>query len=428
MRSRTIREGSVGLLIILGIGLFVSLLLWLQGWQLGSRTYNLEVELADALGIDRGSSVRYRGVKVGNVKSINPTANGVILGVEIDSAKLLIPRDVVVEVSQAGFIGQVSLDFRPRNSLSLGALTEELGPFDANCDPKLILCDGDRLRGQVGVSFDELIRATTQIATLLDNSELITNANSALKNLSVAAVRVNQLSKNANSTLKNVSTAAIGVGQLTQEGRQQLKSVGSAADSVTRAANQVGTLGNQFGTTANRVSYAADQVSSLVQVNRGTLISTLANLNQASDELKVAVKGLSPIISRVEKGKLLDNLETLAANGAQASATLRDFSATLNNPTVLIGLAQTLDSARVTFQNTQKITTDLDQLTGDSTFRANLRKLINGLSKLVSSSQDLEKQLQAVRSTGAATTPDQTVDQSSADNKIGHPSTNIKSD
>jgi len=43
---------------------------------------------------------------------------------------------------------------------------------------------------------------------------------------------------------------------------------------------------------------------------------------------------------------------------------LRDVSNALNNPTNLLVLQQTLDSARVTFQNTQKITSDLDELTG----------------------------------------------------------------
>lgn len=411
MRSRTVREGSVGLFILLGVGLCLSVILWLRGWQLGSRTYRVKVELADALGINVGSAVRFRGVQVGNVTAVEPSTNGVTVEAEIESAELLIPRNVTVEASQSGFIGQVTLDFQPQSPNAAVPVVEGLSPFEPDCNPELILCSGDQLKGQVGVNFNELIRATTQIALLLSDTEVITNANTALKNVSAAAVSFNQLSKKANPALTNLSNAALGVNQLSQEARQQLGSIGVAANSVTRAANQVGSLGSQFNTTASRlntvagefsttasrINNAADQVGSLVQTNRGTLVATLANLNEASQELKVAVKGLSPVISRVEKGKLLDNLEILAANGAEASTNLRDLSATLNNPVTLLGLAQTLDSARVTFQNTQKITTDLDQLTGDPTVRENLIKLINGLSKLVSSSQDLERQLQAVR-------------------------------
>jgi len=57
-------------------------------------------------------------------------------------------------------------------------------------------------------------------------------------------------------------------------------------------------------------------------------------------------------------------------------------------------LQQTLDSARVTFANAQKITSDLDELTGDPEFRQNVREIVDGLSGLVSSTQQLEQQVQ----------------------------------
>jgi phospholipid/cholesterol/gamma-HCH transport system substrate-binding protein len=52
----------------------------------------------------------------------------------------------------------------------------------------------------------------------------------------------------------------------------------------------------------------------------------------------------------------------------------------------------------VTFQNAQKITSDLDELTGDPAFRDNLRELVNGLSGLVSSTQQLQQQIQVAES------------------------------
>jgi len=90
---------------------------------------------------------------------------------------------------------------------------------------------------------------------------------------------------------------------------------------------------------------------------------------------------------------LLENLETLSANAAEASTNLRDVTKTLNDPNNLLVLQQTLDSARVTFENTQKITSDLDELTGNPQFRQNLEQLVNGLSGLVSSTEQVEQQV-----------------------------------
>jgi phospholipid/cholesterol/gamma-HCH transport system substrate-binding protein len=69
----------------------------------------------------------------------------------------------------------------------------------------------------------------------------------------------------------------------------------------------------------------------------------------------------------------------------------------LNNPNNTVLLQQTLDSARATFENTQKITSDLDELTGDPAFRENVRRLVNGLGKLVSSTQQLQQQVEVAQ-------------------------------
>ncbi len=394
MQSRAVREGSVGLLILLGLGSVLGAIFWIRGLNFGGQ-YRLDVELSDALGLNVGGPVKYRGIKVGQIRSLTPSLNGVLAQVEIRPSSLVIPRNSIAEVTQSGFIGQVELSIRPQKNLPSAAIAS-LSPFKPNCNESVILCDGDRLTGAVGANFDELIRATTKLASLLGDSELLDNANTTLKTFSTTAKSLTLLSRNGNKTLRDVSGAANGITELSRDAKQELQQFGVAANSVTTAANQVGQLGNQFGQTATKLSGAADQVTGLLQVNRSTLTSTLGNLQGASQDLKVAVKSLGPVISRVEKGKLIDNLEKLADNGAKASESLKSLTSTVNNPATLLGLAQTLDSARVTFQNTQKITTDLEQVTGNPQFRQNLIKLINGLGKLVSSTQSLDRQVSAL--------------------------------
>jgi phospholipid/cholesterol/gamma-HCH transport system substrate-binding protein len=65
MRTRTIREGSVGLLILLGLGLLGGLVLWLRGMSLGNKTYEAIVEFKNVAGLQEGAPVRYRGVTIG---------------------------------------------------------------------------------------------------------------------------------------------------------------------------------------------------------------------------------------------------------------------------------------------------------------------------------------------------------------------------
>jgi len=387
MQSRTIREGSVGLLVILGASLLALLVLWLRGFHWGARTYSLELAFQNIGGLQVGSPVQFRGVDVGEVTEIQPSTERVLVQVRIDSADLLIPRDVQVEANQSGFVGESLITITPQQPLPPGAVSQALSPFAPECNPDVILCNGDRLSGEVGVNYDELVRSMVRLVELVDDPTLIGNLNLALQNVATAATGVNQLSQDARRELAGISASTRSLSSTANQ-------VSQFARSSERTVTQVGA---QLATAANRVGTAADQVNLVVQVNRGTLVTTLENLDQASRELRVATQSLSPVVSRITQGELIQNLETLSANAAQASANLRQVSTTLNSPENLVLLQQTLDSARVTFQNTQKITSDLDELTGDPAFRRNLRNLVNGLSGLVSSTQELEQQLEVAR-------------------------------
>ncbi len=70
MQSRAVREGSVGLMLLAGVGIFVAASMWLKGLGPGSQKYNITAQFTDAGGIQQGGPVRYRGVRVGKIASI----------------------------------------------------------------------------------------------------------------------------------------------------------------------------------------------------------------------------------------------------------------------------------------------------------------------------------------------------------------------
>lgn len=363
MRSRTVREGSVGLLILVGLGLFAGLILWLRGLSIGQRSYRVFIEFANIAGLETGAPVRYRGVNVGKIVATRPGPNGVEVEVEIAPADLVIPRDVSIEASQSGLLGSTFIQITPNKPLTAMVTAK---PLDSDCNSNVIVCNKDRLPGGVGVSVDELIRAATRFADVYSDPKFFENVNAVAKNTAEAASEVAKLSREFGATARVA--------------KQEIATFSGAARSVTQ--------------TATKLGLTADEVNSLLTSNRATLVSTLDNINQITAQLRTTTSSLNPIVSRIQQGQLLQNLEVLAANSAEASASLRDITKSLNSPANILALQQTLDSARATFLNAQKITTDLDELTGDPSFRENLRKLITGLSRLVSSTQQLHQQAQ----------------------------------
>ncbi len=380
--GRTFREGSVGLLLLLGLGIFGLLLLWLNRFTVAGRSYKIIVEFANAGGMQKGAVVRYRGVKVGTISQILPKANAIDVEIQIAQSDLIIPQNVLVEANQSGLISESIIDITPKTTLPAGIVFAK--PLDKNCDPNLIVCNGSRLKGQIGISVDELIRSSTDLATAYNNPKFSRNVNRVLESTTSAASSFTELSHDLQGLTKSL--------------RQQLNTFSATANSVQRATNQLSTSANKtvnkFGETATQANHLLNNLDNLLTTNRSSLVSALNNITETSNQLRVTVSSLSPTINRFTQGKLLNNLETLSANAAQASANLRDASKTLNDPKNVVLLQQTLDSARVTFENTQKITSDLDELTGDPKFRKNLRQLVNGLSGLVSSTQEMQQQVQ----------------------------------
>ncbi|MFB2976664.1 MlaD family protein [Microseira sp. BLCC-F43] len=511
MRSRTVREGSVGLFFLLGIGLFVAMSVWLRQTYFGDRGYQAIVEFDNAAGMQIGTPVRYRGVKVGQVTAIKPGTDKVNVEIKITEPGLIIPRNVRVEVNQSGFIGQNAIDIVPIESVS--ASIQGVNPLDPSCkDRNLIICNNDSIKGQVGFSLDEFLRLYT-------DEKFYANINSAIQNTAMAAQSVSQLSRDLSSftvtakqQLTSVSAAANAIGrtaekfgptadklnrtadqfaltanqisatanrtadrfnrnmdlltatanrtanqlsrdinQISTNANRTIDRVGTTVDRVgttfervgnnadrtvqrvgttfervgvnadrtvqrvgttfervgtntERTVQRVGITADRFGATAEQLGVTAGQVGSLatninnlVTNNQASLVATLDNLSKTSAELRTVVSNLNPAINRIAQGELIKNLETLSANAAQTSANLRDLTGAINNPFTLLVLQQTLDSARVTFQNAQKITSDLDDLTGDPAFRNKLRNLVNGLSDLVSSTNQLQEQVEVAR-------------------------------
>ncbi len=395
MRSRVIREGSVGLLILLGVGVFVGVALWLSRFSAASSSYKVIVEFADAAGIQKGATVRFRGVKIGRISTVRPGPNGVEVEIDVNQPDLIIPRDVVVEANQSGLISESMIDITPRKPLPPGI--KVANALSSNCNPTLVVCNGTHLKGEIGVSVDELIRYSSRLADVYSQPKVFANVNQAVNNASTAAVGVmkltNDLDRLAKSSEQKLDTFAAAANSVQKTANQVSTSTTQLTASSTRTINQFGATAIEFRSTAGQAGKLVGNLDNLLTTNRSSLVLALNNITQMSNQLRTTVSSLSPTVNRFTQSKLLDNLETLSVNAAQASTNLRDVTKSFNDPNNLVLLQKTLDSARVTFENTQKITSDLDELTGDPSFRKNLRRLVNGLSGLVSSTQEMQQQV-----------------------------------
>ncbi|AFY69543.1 Mammalian cell entry related domain protein [Thalassoporum mexicanum PCC 7367] len=356
MRSRFFRESTLGIFILVVLGALAGVLLWQRGLRLGGRGFSFTIELEDASGLDVGSPLRYRGIQVGSVKGVEAATGKVRVNVEVDDSDLAMPVDSVIETNQSGFLASTAIDIFPQTDLDSAP---DLDPLAQDCNSDLIICQGSVVFGTTGVDFTKLLRDSTEALERFGDEEFLGNLNSTLLSITAAADDIAALARSANNTIVDFDVP--------------ITEFADSAAAITRAADQV--------------SLAATSADSLILENKEQLAQTLDSISAASEEAQRLIASAQPLL---DDGQLSANLKELSSNAAQTAANLRELSDQINDPNTIIALRETLDSARATFANTQKITADLDELTGDPRFRDNIRSLVDGLSGLLSSAEEIE--------------------------------------
>lgn len=408
--SPALLQSGVGLMLLVAAGALIASVGWINNFVFSGRSYRATFLFPNVGGMVVGTKVGYRGVRVGQVTRITPEPEGVAVDVEIMPADQLIPSNSVIEAVQSGLVGETTIDITPLQSLQVAAIKAK--PLSPNCDPALIICDGSRLQGQAALNVNTLIRSLLRIANTFSDPELVAAFRSFVQRTSTTLGKVNQFSGEATTLIQDVKKTGTvqelnrGMNSLPQvsgginELSGNLRGVGnlsSEATAVLRNLQQNGGLQNLDSTLAQAretlrvVGETAQELRTFLAANQNRIETTLDSIKNTSDRLRTTMVRLDPLLDKVEKTQIVENLDTISANAAKLSQNLADLSVYLGDPQTIVLIQQLLDSARAAFENVNKVTSDLDQITGDPELRRELIQLIRGLNNLVSSSEQLQK-------------------------------------
>ena len=368
-------------MVVAGVVLFGGLIAWVQGIGLGQKAYNITVEFADAKGMQEGTPLRYRGVEIGKATKIRPNSDSVFVDIEITATTLRIPGESVIEVQSAALLGDKYMDVLIQDNLPDDP-TLPL-PTDPACNPKILICDGSELQGRALPDLADLIRTSYELSQVFTDPLLMATVRQLGESLVTGSSGLSGLGENVTSLAESLNGQ---MGNL----EKALTSVGGAAEEIT--------------STAGEIKNTAVTAREILETNRTVIALTLGNFGTASEDLILLMNNLNPVVAQVNEGELMDNLEVLSTNLRRASAKLLVATNAMAEPSNVQLLQETLDSARMTFQNAQKITTDLEELSGDASLRDDIRRLLGGLGGLFGRADQLERQVQATQNAVRAST------------------------
>jgi phospholipid/cholesterol/gamma-HCH transport system substrate-binding protein len=152
------------LLIILGIIIMSCIV----NKKFLNKSYSIFIEFDNAHGIRPGTILRLRGLSIGRIVSIKLHVNTVVVLAKINSSLNPIPRNVLIETNQTGLLNEAVIDIFPLENIKI-LNKQSVDPLSPKCLNSKIICNLSYLKGNRGLNYDDLVRATTRISQRFDD-------------------------------------------------------------------------------------------------------------------------------------------------------------------------------------------------------------------------------------------------------------------
>ena len=130
--------------------------------------YSFFIEFTNSYGISKGTLIRMRGVQVGSVQNIQLKLNSVLILARINSSKIVIPRNSIIETTQTGLLNESSIDIIPLEVFRFQDRSN-YNPLSGSCNSFSIICHKMYVNGDRGLNYDDLVRSTTRISQRFDD-------------------------------------------------------------------------------------------------------------------------------------------------------------------------------------------------------------------------------------------------------------------
>ena len=133
-----------------------------------NKSYSIFIEFDNAHGIRTSTVLRLRGLSIGRIISIKLHVNTVVVLAKINSSLNPIPRNVLIETNQTGLLNEAVIDIFPLENIEI--LNKQfIDPLSSKCLNSKIICNLSHLKGNRGLNYDDLVRATTRISQRFDD-------------------------------------------------------------------------------------------------------------------------------------------------------------------------------------------------------------------------------------------------------------------
>lgn len=301
-------EAKVGLFITLSLLFLFALLTQLSSFDnFFKKSYSIIAEIEDGTGLKNRAKVKLKGVDIGYVKEVLLKDNRVISHLMIDNG-IKIPKDSILVISQDSLLGGKFLDIKPGKSNQFldtnGTLSKEekvssIGDASTSADKAfneigLLVKDiRDILDSGGKENIESTLNNLNEFSKLLasiskdDNRtihEILTNANSSLKNFSLMSdeitVTAKEFSKVGKGLNRDLPKMMNEYSKVARDINRDLPSIMARIDSITQYLNSVSaSLDKKLPAVLDKFVVLEDNLNEVVVDNKDNLSNALTSVD-----------------------------------------------------------------------------------------------------------------------------------------------------
>lgn len=282
-------EAKVGSFTIVALALFSYMLVYLNGWGTDGGRYEIEAVFDRVDGLKSGNLVRFAGVEVGSIQSVEPMEKGAKARLFIKQG-VKIPQNSVVSIGSDGLMGEKFINILP--------------PIE---EPGAALAPGDVVNGRSPQGIEQMMEQTNTV--LKDMHKLMESMNAMFgdpqvqQSLVASTVNIRELTENLNRMSSVLARMAVtneaDVRSMVQNLNQMSASMLRAA---ARAENMLADLDNNGETAANiREAVANLNVTSRRVEHMALALEDVVTDPKTSDNIKQALQNARNVTEKADR-------------------------------------------------------------------------------------------------------------------------------
>ncbi len=281
-------ETLVGLFLFLGLAMLGTIVLLFGNiGDLFKKRYEIKVNFVEAPGIIKGSTVRLRGAKIGQVaaKPILIGGSRIQVVLEIDES-FRIEEGSKFQISQASLLGDKEIlitapiagsqEFIEPGSEVMGSLPGGLDLLQSEAEgiaenTRQVIVQAQNALVKIEDSVDEIKKVARQISETMDkvndqilSGENLENFGGSLANLEQASASFVKLGEKLEPMVDDVSITINEVRQTNQSVKAAIESVGPALDDVPRVLSSIERTANTAAAALEKVDDENGALGALV--------------------------------------------------------------------------------------------------------------------------------------------------------------------